>query len=372
MKINTLNRRRQLKPRKHRYWQSVAKGRAVGFYRTADGGTWHARTRTPEGKQLFEALGGDLESEFDDMVDKARAWFERAVTLEDSRYTVNHCIADYVAHLKVENGPDSATGVKQRLEKHLQPEVGKAELIKLTTRQLKSWHIGLVKSDGDPEVVRKSKDSANRILSQAKAAFNLAYRQGLVNTDTAWKRVAAFRDVGEARKLCLTDQQVKQLLEKAEGGLYNLIRAGVLTGARYGELADIRVQDLDLIHGSVHLAGKTGPRDCYLSDDALTFFRQLAKDRLPGAYLLAKDNGEPWGKSHQHRPMKSVVQEAKLPADTVFYSLRHFHISKALLAGIPVQVVAENCGTSVRMIEKHYGKFMPKDRRAMLNKVELG
>jgi len=43
MKINALYRRKQLKPRKHRYWQLVAKGRAVGFYRTADGGTWHAR-----------------------------------------------------------------------------------------------------------------------------------------------------------------------------------------------------------------------------------------------------------------------------------------------------------------------------------------
>lgn len=371
MKINTLNRRKQLKPRKHPYFQTLAKGKALGFYRTADGGTWHARMRTPEGNHITEPLGGDLVSEFDDMAQIARTWFEQVDTLEDSRYTVKQCIADYVAHLTVENGADSATGVKQRLEKHLLPKLGKVELLMITTRQLKSWHIGLVKTDADPEIVRKSKDSANRILSQAKAAFNLAYRQGLVNTDTAWKRVAAFRDVGEARKLFLTDQQVKQLLEKAEGGLYNLIRAGVLTGARYGELADIRVQDLDLIHGSVHLAGKTGPRDCYLSDDALTFFRQLAKDRLPGAYLLVKDDGTPWGKSHQHRPMKSVVQKAKLPANTVFYSLRHFHISKALLSGMPMQVVAENTGTSVRMIELHYGKFMPKDRRAMLNRVSL-
>jgi len=372
MKINTLHRRKQLKPRKHRYWQTVAKGRAVGFYRTADGGTWHARIRTPEGKQQFEKLGGDLESGFDDMVEKAREWFDRAARLEDARYTVKQCIADYVAHLKVENGEDASKRVKQRLEKHLQPKLGKEELPKLTTRQLKDWHIGLVKSDDDPEVVRRSKDSANRILSQAKAAFNLAYRQGLVNSDTAWKRVSAFRDVGEARKLFLTDKQVKRLLEKTKGGLHKLIRAGILTGARYGELAGVRVQDLDTIHGSLHLAGKTGERDCYLSDEALAFFKKIAKDRLPGAYLLVKDDGEPWGKSHQHRPMKEAVKAAKLPKDTVFYSLRHYHISKALIAGLPVQVVAENCGTSIRMIEKHYGKFMPKDRRRLLNQVQIG
>ena len=35
------------------------------------------------------------------------------------------------------------------------------------------------------------------------------------------------------------------------------------------------------------------------------------------------------------------------------------------------QVVAENCGTSLRMIEKHYGKFPKADRRAMFNAVAL-
>ena len=105
--------------------------------------------------------------------------------------------------------------------------------------------------------------------------------------------------------------------------------------------------------------------------DGLAFFRTLSQDKLPGAWLFLKDNGEPWGKSHQHRPMKEAVKAAKLPRDTVFYSLRHYHISKALIAGLPVQVIAENCGTSVRMIEKHYGKFMPKDRRRLLNQVVL-
>jgi hypothetical protein len=35
------------------------------------------------------------------------------------------------------------------------------------------------------------------------------------------------------------------------------------------------------------------------------------------------------------------------------------------------QVVAENCGTSMRMIESHSGKFLKADRRAMFNTVAL-
>ena len=371
MKLNTVHKRRQLKPRKWPYWQPVGKGKAVGFYRTTDGGTWRARIRTPEGKQLFEVLGGDLESEYDDMLVEAQKWFDLALTLEDARYTVKQAVADYVAHLKVEKGEKAAQHVKQRLEKHLVPKHGEVELPKLTTRQLKTWRDGLVRVSDDADDVRKSKDSANRVLSMAKAALNLAFRSGLVNSDTAWKRVPAFKDVGEARKLFLTDKQVRALLDHAKGGLRSLLRAGVLTGARYGELTAARVHDLDVINGSLRLTGKTGTRDAYLSDDALTFFKELAKDKLPNAWLLTRDDGEPWGKSHQDRPIKEAVKAAKLPPETVFYSLRHYHISKALLAGISPQVVAENCGTSVRMIEKHYGKFMPKDRRAMLNQVAL-
>jgi integrase len=84
-----------------------------------------------------------------------------------------------------------------------------------------------------------------------------------------------------------------------------------------------------------------------------------------------RDDGEPWGKSHQHRPMRAAVKAAGLPSETVFYSLRHYYISRALLAGMNAQVIAENCGTSVRMIEKHYGKFTRADRRRMLDLVQL-
>jgi hypothetical protein len=37
-----------------------------------------------------------------------------------------------------------------------------------------------------------------------------------------------------------------------------------------------------------------------------------------------------------------------------------------LKSGVPTQLLAENTGTSIRMIERHYGKFIKDDRRRML------
>ncbi len=371
--IDTITKRRKLKPRKEPYWHKIAVGRYVGYRKTTTGGTWHIRLRRPDGKQEFEPLKGIAEGQdaFTDAFRSAQKWISSVESMPDYRYTVEQCIDDYVAHLRVQNGEDSSYRVGLSMGKHLVPKLGEVEIAKLTTAELKRWRDGLVRVSDDEEDTRRSKDTANRVLGITKAAFNLAYRNGLVASDQAWDRIAAFKDVGENRKLFLTDNQVKKLLDATSGSFHELLRAAVLTGSRYGELAKARVRDLDVFNGSLHLDGKTGARDCYLSDDALAYFRTLAKDKLPSALLLPRDDGEQWGKAHQSRPMREAVQRAKLPRDTVFYSLRHYHISKALLAGIPAQMVGENTGTSIRMLEKHYGKFMATDRRKMMNSVAL-
>ncbi|MEW8073624.1 MAG: tyrosine-type recombinase/integrase [Candidatus Thiodiazotropha endolucinida] len=371
--ITTPTQRRKLTPRRNPYFKRLYPGRHLGYRKLEDGGTWIARILI-DGEYKFRKLGSDEAMDYEAAAKAADAWFDEVGQLEektDLRYTVKQCVSDYVAHLRVENSEKSSRAVNQSLQKHLVKSLGKVELSHLTTSQLKRWRDRLVKVSDDPEKVRRSKDTANRILSMAKAAFNLAFRSGRIGTDTAWRRVSVFKDVGENRKLFLTAKQVNRLLEHSEGGFKNLLIAAKLTGARYGELITARVYNLDQINGTLHLDGKTGERDCYLSDDALSFFKQITKDRLPNAYLLIKDDGTPWGKSHQHRPMKAAVKAAKLPSETVFYSLRHYYISKALLAHVPAQIVAENCGTSIRMLEKHYAKFIGSDRRKLLSEVAL-
>ncbi len=369
-KIDTLTKRRKLISRREPYWHKLGKGRYLGFRKTPKSETWIARVRNDEDKQKYRSLGSGRD--FDEASKLAQKWFESVERVDDVHYTIKACVDDYVAHLKVENGLESAVSTKQRLEKHLIPSLGKVEVAKLTTWKLKNWRNGLVRLDGDAEDTRRSKDTSNRLLAIVKASLNLAYKDGLVSSDREWKRVVAYRKVGQGRKLFLTDKQIRLLYENTECGFYALVKAGVLTGARYGELGAVRVRDLDVINGTIHFDGKTGPRNCHLSDNALKFLKKQSKDKLPDAYLFTKGDGSPWGKSHQQRLMRAAVKSGRLPRETVFYSLRHYHISKALIAGVPAQIVAENCGTSIRMLEKHYAKFMAADRRRMMNLVSLG
>jgi len=370
MKIDTPAKRLRLPIRREPYWVQISKGKYLGYRRTTGGGSWVARLRDDDNKQKYHALGSDIDHEH--ALKAAMAWMEHVPRAENHHYTLKNAVDDYIKHLEINNSARSAKDTEKRLDKHLFNALLKTEISQLTTNRLNRWRDGMVKKGDNEDDARKSKYTANRVLAMLKAALNLAFKNGIVASDTEWRRVQTFRNVADNRKLFLTDKQTATLLKNTAGGLHRLVKAAFLTGARYGELAGVKVKDFDPKGGTIEFTGKTGRRTCYLSDQAVDFFKNICRDRLPESNILVKDNGLPWGRAHQQRPMREAIKKAKLPRDTVFYSLRHYHISKALLSGMPMQVVAENTGTSVRMIETHYGKFTQKDRRAMMNEVVLG
>jgi len=374
IRIDSKTARQRLKPRREPYWSKVRKGGYLGYRRLEVDGSWIARWRLPDGGQTYQRL--DLDGiapvdQFDEAQKRAAVWFETQGNAPKAGYTIADCIVDYIRHLTINNGPTSARDAELRLNKHAVPALGAIRLTKLTLQQVTDWRDSLVRVSDDPEDVRKSKDGANRLMNYVRAALNLAYKKDIVGTDKAWRRISAFSDVGEARKIILNDAQISRLIEKTTGGFRELIISALLTGARYGELTGALVRDFDYQSKTIALSGKTGSRTCYLSTEAAEHFRRLAATKLPNALLHVKDDGTQWGKSHQHLPMHEAIRRARLPQGTTFYCLRHTHISRALLKGVNSQVVAENCGTSIRMIEKHYGKFMAADRHAMFDRVNF-
>ena len=137
-------------------------------------------------------------------------------------------------------------------------------------------------------------DSANRNLSTFKALLNYAWRTDLVGTNGAWSRVKAFERVGQARKVFLKPEQRTRLMEICKGAFRNLIEAAMVTGARYGELRALRVIDFDRAQRMLSIQqGKPGPRDVPLSAVAHAVFSRLANSKLPTAFLLMRDDGEP-------------------------------------------------------------------------------
>ena len=135
-----------------------------------------------------------------------------------------------------------------------------------------------------------------------------------------------------------------------------------MTGCRLGELTAARVRDLDRAAATLKVAGKTGGREVHLAPPALRLLETIAAGERPQDRLFLTAAGEPWAEGLHKRPFAAAVDRAGLDPEATFYSLRHASITRMLKAGVPTQAVAEHHGTSARMVEANYAKFVPSDR----------
>jgi site-specific recombinase XerD len=352
--------------RKDPYWQQIEHGLSVGYHRPAKGGagTWWGRVRL-EGAYRIEALAtaddhqdadGETVLSWSQAQAAVRTWAAKQTGAGPR--TVADAVAAYVADLRARRGDAAANEAEGRLRKHLLPFLGNRRVADLDEADIRAFRNRMVKT-GDEETVRRSRDSANRVLRIAKAALG---RTG------PWRAVEAFADVGEARKIILTGSEQQRLIDACEPGLREFALLVAWTGARPGrELTKARVRDFDpgartlTVTSNKGYRGKLRQRDIYLDDQALALLRRLASGKRPNDYLLTTADGEPWAKSLHTRRVQAAVEQAKLDAATTLYALRHSYISGALKAGIPVKAVADQCGTSIAMIQRFYAKFIPTD-----------
>jgi integrase len=161
-----------------------------------------------------------------------------------------------------------------------------------------------------------------------------------------------------------------------------------LTGARPGELAAATVSDLDTKQeGTLRLMHRKGrkhmlkPRSVVLSRDGLVFFKKQAKNKLPGVRLFLDPDGLPWVRkkwAEEIRAAAAIVNarargKNRIPAGATAYSFRHARISELLqVHKIDPLTVALQCGTSIKMIELYYFKFIAQALREKLAAVDEG
>ncbi len=363
-----------LAPRREPYWTRVAgvPGLYLG-YRVLDsgGGSWIARRYTDEKKKAYRSLGPL--ARFDEAVRAARAWAEAAEQgVVDHDATVADACRTYVEYQRVRKSRSSSRDAEGRFKRLVYGHpIGRIPLARLRTTQLRAWLNEQVADDEDEEVVRRSKDSANRNLASLKAALNLALRDRVVATDAGWKTVVPFRGVGRRREHYLTLEQRRALIEACPDDLALFVKAHLLTPARPGEIAGLSVRDFDRKNGAAALRGKTGARTVTLSSAATEFFAEVARGKTGNAPLFAQANGHAWTKDDWKGPFKDAVLAAALPPDIVLYSLRHTAISELIAGGMDSFLVARLAGTSTAMIDKHYGHLRHAATRAKLDAVQV-
>jgi integrase len=178
--------------------------------------------------------------------------------------------------------------------------------------------------------------------------------------------VKPFHNASEPLVRWLEPEEARRLVNACAADLRSLVRAGLLTGCRYGELVALQVGDYRPPFsaedaGAVYVReSKSGrPRSVPLSREGTAFFDELTAGRAAGETLLLRA-GFPWGKNHQVRELAQACERAKIVPAVSFHVLRHTYGSWLAQRGVPLQVIAAALGHSdTRITHKHYGHLAP-------------
>lgn len=387
-------------------------------------GTWLARYCNIDGKLEVKTLGAL--ADYDAAKKAADKMFKDAaaglvVDKKDEIKTVEQACKGYVALLrgrpkKVGAANDADARFKRLVymadaatAKGLDKDdprcwFGCIPLNKLKNEHVQRWFDWLT-HDADPDDIGKFA-SANRQFNSLRAAFNWALHNGkggLVD-DKPWRiethtgtnraRAGAYLSKGERKLIILGDNMEAQMRE--------FCAFLALSGLRPGAVAALRVRDFDTRKLLLSIGkDKAGAgRIIQVSDKAAPGLKKEIKNKLPDDLIFSVEiNRVVDGKETMQRvawrkdlwkdrfraaadraadkqsakaqalrdagnitEAEELEESARRLRGATLYCLRHSAISDMVEGGLPIHSVAKTCGTSLEMVEAHYGHLSIKTR----------
>jgi len=346
--------RNKLSAQAEPYWGAPLKrGLFLGFRKLALGGSWIARFRLDNGRQTYRSLGDEGGLDYDSAKKLAVAWASSLQAGIDSSSvrTLSEACRKYVEDRRQEVGEANANDANNRFKRTIYGDViGSIKLEHLRSDHIKSWRSKL---DMKPS-------SANRTLSSLKAALNFAVASRFVDAGRSieWTTVKPAK-VTSSRDLYLDRDQCRSLLGRLEPWAHDFIKVLTQLPIRPGALAMLQVKDFaeKTKQLTIHHDKAGAGRSIQLPGSIVGLFVKNAAGKLPIDPLFSYEDGTFWNKERWKQPIKRAAKSAGLPDETCAYTLRHSVITELVLHGLDLVSVAKIAGTSLLMIDKHYGKL---------------
>lgn len=395
------NRTNRLKlPTEKRFYATIGDGLALCYRRDKSGiGTFSARVyigvkkyayyNVGEADDFKDADGQTVFSYFEaaEQARKVEKEYKTANGLLIAPLTVAKAAEDYLNWFKVNR--KSYNSVLKTINAFVLPTFGDRLINELTTRDIKRWHENLATTprrrysgrfkeqtylpppQTDDEK-RARKATANRILTVLKAILNKAFYDGKAETDINWRRVKPFPKVEQARVRFLKPYEVDLLLNACEPDFRDLIQGALFTGARYGELAKMRVCDFMTDTGLVYIQPAKSGKGRYipLPPEGLDFFESRTAGKTGGDYVFTKKNGKQWGRNDSQHSIIVACKRANITPPVTFHELRHTYASMLAQRGVDLLTISKLLGhADTRITSKHYAHLCDETLRAAVAKL---
>lgn len=224
-------------------------------------------------------------------------------------------------------------------------------------------------------------------MSQLRTFLTWCYRRGLISKPVEIENVkikgSRRPHFSEADWMKLS-KALRRLEAKKDGQrdanrdhvmLANYVWILFATGIRVGEARNLRWGDIEqhtekrkgIVHVIFHVKGKTGIREVVSSTPEVKqnldrLYEMRTKEAgvkpKPADYIFCHKDGLPihsFKKGFHLLIQKAGVERDRHGERRTLYSLRHTYATFRLHEGVNHYVLARNMGTSVKMLEAHYG-----------------
>ena len=237
---------------------------------------------------------------------------------------------------------------------------------------------------GGGEPAPKSPATQARYLAVLRHFFKFCVRRGLAKTNPAVRvetppaRPNRRDHLAEHEEAAL----VRAIRAAETGGrsyrwLLDWLAFGVHTGLRPGEQRALRWDAVRLREGFVEVGKghrvktRGSVRPVELSPTAAAVLRRLDAERATEADgpVFTGPRGGPVAVDALTKRLKRFAESAGIDKTIVAYSLRHTFGTRALMAGANPAAVAGLMGTSIQIVQDHYGHYERAAGRGLIGRV---
>ena len=319
----------------------------------------------------------------DDESDAYREWHRMKEAAKRSLEPDSVLVSDVVHRFatrceqRVKDGQMAAKTMERAIE-YLAAFLSLDAIEEVTVDNLKPYHVTewLDKQSGWNATTK------HHAAAAVKRAIKWAYDEGRISRNPLHSLSVP---KGDGRDFLIDDELYLDLLNGASDPKYKrkrvrsfklFLMAMKMSGCRPGEVIGLKISNVDkkvdtwVIRKHKNRKKQSRPRVVYLSPCLQTLTRIVAHSRKSGA-LFQADYGESWTYEKVRRRFHRLKQRKGVESECVLYSFRHTWITSALLAGVELATVAEMAGTSIQMIERHYGHLDQRQERMKAAAIKI-
>ncbi|MEU7990525.1 tyrosine-type recombinase/integrase [Streptosporangium canum] len=349
------------------------------------GNTWSyvVRVKDPETGESKPKWVGGFETEDDAKAarDEARVKARRGEYVDRNAITVGDYLDEWIEGHAVEIKPKTLKDYRDIITRYVKPHIGRQKLQAVRPATITKLYRDLMAGGG-----KNGRKLSARTIDYVHAVLRKAFRDAvevdqILSSSPVERAKRPRREVEEPGTVWTTDQLKTFLQIMSSHRLSAFFHVAAYTGARRGELLNLRWSDVDLNGKQITITGsaafidgeriegttKSGRKRIVSLDDGTVRVLKAQRSKQAADKLVA---GQEWRGTDDHvfttgwgepihpdtvssltatmirrynDPAKGPKPNKPLPHARL-HDLRHIHATTLLLAGVPVHVVAARLG----------------------------